>query len=419
MSIFIYRFILYPFLFILAHVYAIFNKKIRKALLARYSTLMDSKNIGKNSTKTVLLHTASMGEFEHVKPLIRVLKQQNNIRIIVTFFSPSGFDNISQFEGVDHFLYIPFDFGWLLKKFYENLKPDILIIAKHDAWLNQVLIARKMDIPVFLINASLSTSSSRISPLARWLLKPVYSAINKIYTISEEDEAAFKQFFPGVNIKAIGDTKFDQVVIRRDQAFKKDVLPKDWVHNAFVVVLGSIWKEDAEKTLPGLKRLLKKYPQIKVIAVPHNPTEEFLSRIMTDFNEIKTRLYSKVTTNPAERIILIDRIGILADLYKYAQIAFVGGSFKQGIHNVMEAAVYGIPVLYGPVHQNASEAVRLNRYAGSFVFNTDKEFEQIVERLINHNEIREEVGKKTKQFALANMHATEKLVKELETLLRT
>ncbi len=413
MSTYLYRFILYPLLFILAHIYALFNKKIRKALHKRYSVLGEARQIVKRSSaRPVLIHTASMGEFEHVKPLIKTLKKRYNRPVIITFFSPSGFEFINNHEDVDGFLYLPFDFTQTVKKFYSILEPQMVIIAKHDVWINQVLVARKMNIPVYLINASLGATSSRTGWLARRILKPAYESLTGIYAISKDDAQTFKQYFNRAEVKAIGDTKFDQVLIRKEQALKKQLLPQGWERDAFIIVLGSIWKEDAAKILNPLKKLMKKYPEIKTIAVPHDPSKEFVSMLSKELYDIGVRLYSNLQKDFTERILLVDRIGILADLYKYAHLAFVGGSFKQGIHNVMEAAVYGIPVLYGPTHQNASEAVRLCKTGGGFVFNTAEEFENYVERFLLNEAERKEAGQKTQQFALDNINATEKLIKE-------
>ena len=417
MSTFLYRFILHPLLFILVHFYGIFNPKIRKALRQRYSVLKHAGQIKKDDTKTIIIHTASMGEFEHIKPLIRALKKQFKVKIVVTFFSPSGFENVRAFEGVEKFLYLPFDFAWVFKKFYRILQPHLLIIAKHDAWTNQVLVARKLNIPVYLINASLSPASSRIHGAARWLLRPVYEAITTIYAISESDAEAFRQFYPKARIKAIGDTKFDQVLIRKERALKKELIPESWTENAFVLVLGSIWKEDAGQTLTAVKKLIKEYSHIRVIIVPHDPTREFVSTLKTEFRDFGVRLFSQAGNEITEPVIIVDRIGILADLYKYAHVAFVGGSFRQGIHNVMEAAVYGVPVLYGPVHQNASEAARLNKAGGGLVFHSADEFERLVKKFLSNEERRTETGRITRRFALDNVDATKKLIEEWKSLL--
>jgi 3-deoxy-D-manno-octulosonic-acid transferase len=294
----------------------------------------------------------------------------------------------------------------------------MLILSKHDAWPNQIKIAKVLSIPIYMINASLGEHSKRIRGLGYTILKFVYPMIDIIYTISENDSRLFEEYFSSCNIRSAGDTKFDQVLLRKKSAIGKEIIPNNWLDNSFVIVTGSIWKDDFEVLMPVLQKSLEKNLLMKYIFVPHDPSENFIKSIISAFPPNDCILYSEISSLKNERIIIINKIGLLADLYKYAKIAIVGGGYKQGIHNVMEPAIYGIPVIYGPMIQNSSEAVRLSEFGGGFVVSGTENFGQVFYKLIDDNTFRIESGEKAARFTLENTGATERLTADWEHLLR-
>jgi 3-deoxy-D-manno-octulosonic-acid transferase len=360
-----------------------------------------------------------MGEFEHIKPLIIRLSQQFDVNIIVTFFSPSAYEVVKEFEGVSLFLYLPFDTPGKWRRIYDLLNPLLIVISKHDVWPNQVWVAADKSIPVYLINASLSDQSGRIGFWGRFLLEDVYNDLRGIYTISEEDRRRFEYYFHGLTLKNVGDTKFDQVLIRKELALKNSPLPKEWSNNSMVIVLGSVWPEDTEHTLPVLCKLLADREDLKIIIVPHQPNERFIMQIRLAFPSLDTIDYTHRKYLKDERIIIVDVIGVLADLYRYADIAYVGGSFRQGIHNVMEPAVYRIPVIYGPLYTNSFEAVRLNKAGGSEIVKNSAEFDGVLNRLLDNQETRRQMGEKAGDYAMNNIGATERIINEWKPLLKS
>jgi len=350
-----------------------------------------------------------MGEFEHIKPLIQRLKKNYNSEIIVTFFSPSGYENVKSYSGVDLFLYSPIDFGFIWKKLYKQLKPSLVIISKHDVWPNQIWTAEKLSIPVYLVNASLSKKSSRGRPAVRFFLRYVYRSLKNIYAVSKDDEARFQEFFPRCNVCFAGDTKFDQVLLRKEISADKMLLPKSWIKDSFTLLLGSIWPDDTRHLLPAAKELLKQNNKLRIIFVPHDPNEKYIEELSQNFDPGSTALFTKNEKLEKQKVLIVDTIGILADLYKYADTAYVGGSFKQGIHNVMEPAVYSIPVLYGPHHKNSFEAVQLNAAGGGVVVNNSKEVTDVINRFINNDQERSSAGSKAEGFTQKHCGATDKL----------
>ena len=408
----IYSFLILPLLAALFHAAGLFNKKVRKALLKRYHILAEIKRWYLEDSKkknVVLLHSSSMGEFEHIKPLIQRLKKNYNPKIIVTFFSPSGYENVKSYPGVNLFLYSPIDFVFVWKKIYKLLKPSLVIISKHDVWPNQIWTAEKMSIPVYLVNASLSKKSSRGRPAVRFFLRYVYRSLTNIYAVSKEDETRFKEFFPKCSVSFAGDTKFDQVLIRKEMSADKKLLPKSWFKNSFVLLLGSVWPEDTKHLLPAMNGLLERNIDLKIILVPHDPNEKYIEELYQHFEHGSAALFTKNEPLKEQHVLIVDTIGILADLYKYADAAYVGGSFKQGIHNVMEPAVYGIPVLYGPHHKNSFEAVQLNQAGGGIVVTNHDEITQVLSDLIDDSQKTDEAGRKAEEYTRQHCGATDKL----------
>jgi len=409
----LYSFIFYPLLLALFHVWAVTNASVRKALKARYqylSILKEGLGSIHNKKKVILLHTSSMGEFEHVKPLITEMHKTYQSEFVVTFFSPSGYENVHAFPGVCFFMYLPFDFKFIWNQFYKLLKPRMVLISKHDVWPNQVWTARTKKIPTYLINASLPAKSSRINPLARFFQKFVYRSLTTIFTIGAEDALRFKVNFPRCRIREIGDTKFDQVLQRKKASEQKKILPEKWLKNKTILLFGSIWPEDSRVLFPAVEKVLLAYSDLRIILVPHQPEAKYIQEMEKAFKEKTTMLYSKQKKLANKNILIIDQIGILADLYKYASLAYVGGSFRQGIHNVMEPAIYGIPVLHGPVYKNAFEADELLKVGGSAVINDTDSAEQLIKMLIEDAEYREMMGEKAIRFAEVRTGGTEALI---------
>ena len=408
---FLYRYFIYPLILLIAHLAALFNKNIREALKGRYQAAKELKAFRKTEKPVVYFHAASLGEFEHIRPLIYYLGQ--NHQVVVTFFSPSGYNHAKkQFEDEYHF-YLPFDFYGLWLKIFKALQPEIMIISKHDIWANQIMAATKSGIPTYLVNASLSAKSSRLNPLYRSFYRPVYQKLSAIFTISEEDRQRFEKNFDLRNVKVVGDTKFDQVIIRKEQAKDKTLLPGQWVKDQLVIALGSIWPEDYRFLSEPLQRLMQEFDLLKILFVPHQPHEDFLKRIENDFGKFGMQRFSEQKTLSGQRCLIVNVVGILADLYQYAGIAYIGGSFKQGIHNVMEAAVYGIPVLYGPMHENSYEATQLITEKAAFVVRQKTDVYSILKRLIEDEDFRTDSGRKVQDFVTRHTGATQRILREL------
>jgi len=416
----IYTFIILPLIFIGIHLVSIFSKQIREGLFPRRKTINGLKNWLSNrneSKKYVLFHAASMGEFEHIKPLLFSLKEKYDTINVLTFFSPSGYKHVKDTPGLDYFLYMPFDFSSHWKRLYKLLNPSLLIISKHDVWPMQIWQAKKMGIPIYLVNASLPEKSSRTRPFIKSFLKYVYRDFSRIFTISEEDGQRFSEHYPRCSVQVIGDTKYDQVMLRKEEALKKNILPESWHNNKWIILAGSIWPEGERHLIPGLIELIDKNENVNLIIVPHEPTPKFVSNFEEKFTKWGVKRFTEIHGEISERVIIVNTIGQLADLYQYASAAYVGGSFKQGVHNVMEPAIYGIPVLFGPVHENSYEAIQLAKSGGGIVFKNESQAKEILNKLISNESFRQTTGKKALDMAQNNIGATDKILSHWDSIL--
>jgi 3-deoxy-D-manno-octulosonic-acid transferase len=359
-----------------------------------------------------------MGEFEHTKPFILEFKKAKpEYRIIVLFFSPSGFDNIRSFTDIDLILYAPHEWILPMWRFFNKIKPKAWIIAKHDVWPNQVWFARFFRTPVFLINASLYERSARMWPLTINFYRNIYQNFTRILTISEADKRYFNQLVDENKLVVVGDTKFDQVVFRREQSKKINFIAPEILNNHWVFVAGSTWPEDQYYLITAINSLHQKYPEILTIICPHEPTDHHLTELQNKIGMKKTILLSDLASIEQQSYILVDRIGVLANLYGLGKAAYVGGSFKQNVHNVLEPAVYKIPVLFGPVNRNSHEAQLLKTSRGGWEVHSSADIINILEKFILNDIHRQESGLNAYKVVDKNRGATKRTVKNILSFL--
>ena len=407
-----YNFFILPLLYTGAHIAFLFNSKIRHGIIGRHFQWSELKpSIGK---QTILFHTASLGEYEHIRPLYTLIKKscESPTHLVNMFFSPSGYRHAESNDEADQFIYAPFDTPWAVWRLFDRVKPTILVIAKHDVWPSQLWMARAMEIPVLLINASMSDSSSRLRWWSRWFHRSLYRYIFKIYTISKADKDNLLKIVSKERLFLAGDTKFDQVSIRKEQTKNRKLLPAKFRKDKRVLVLGSVWPSDLKVLFPVLEKLLTEYSDLNLLIVPHEPSQKHLKEISGNFPD--ACLYSQLKKYKKQRVIMVDAIGVLADLYKYAHIAYVGGSFKEGVHNVMEAAVYSVPVIYGPVVTGSNEAEEMAQNGcGGFVVNDQNELHEILDSLLNDSNKVEQAGTNALNFVMQRLGASQQISDEI------
>lgn len=419
----VYNYFILPLLYLFFQIIRLFNKKVDEAIKDRkqlFYTLPEKVMKLKKGNKIIWFHSSSMGEFEQAKPIIEKLKQNEKISIFVTFFSPSGYKNSLKYAYADAITYIPFDTIWNIRTFIKVLKPSLAVFMRYDIWPNTIWELKKQNIPSFIVDATMRIDSKRKLPFSKNFHVDLYSAITKILTVSENDRKSFEDFkVVGEKIQAVGDTRFDRVYQKSLQAKDKKLFKDGMFDGKKIIVLGSSWEADEDVMLPAFLKLTQVEKDIVLIVVPHEPTIEHLERTENFIgNQASHIRFSLMNNYSGEQIIIIDSIGILLTLYFYADIAYVGGSFKQGIHNVLEPAVYGIPVMFGPKIQTSQEAQTLVKKGAGLLIKDKAEAYKILKQLLSDSEYCNSLGKIAGEYVTSNIGATDKIVTEINKYLK-
>ena len=413
-----YNIVVIPILKSLIAIGKLFNPKIRTGIEGRKklfeNLIIDLTGIDRKK-KMVWFHSSSMGEFEQAKPIIEKLREEKDVNILITFFSPSGYTNSLKYPYADVIAYFPYDTPMMTSRFLNLVRPNLAIFMRYDIWPNMIWQLEKKGIPSFIVDATMRNKTSRKWLFAKSFHKSLYSRVNKILTVSKNDEENFKTFKIDINqIKAVGDTRFDRVYNKSLQAKEKKLFRDGFFGNKKVFVMGSSWESDQEVILPALTKLMKYDPNVITLIVPHEPTILHLEQIEQQLNSSFASIrFSYLNNYNDEKIIIIDSIGILLTLYSYAHVAYVGGSFKQGIHNVLEPAVYGIPVLFGPKHNNSQEAVHLVKIGGAFIVENKRAAFKMLRKLFLQDDFRENTGKICSNYVKENIGATARILDEI------
>jgi len=418
----LYSYLLIPISLLVFNILSLFNKKIRESLSGRRKTKALLSSYGFSKEKVVWIHCASLGEYEQAKPIIDKLKKDDEkIKIVLTFFSPSGFNRVEH-ENIDFKAYLPFDYPNSIKTFIRTINADILILAGYDVWPNVIRYTHLAKIPIFIISARLRKDSHRLKPIISYWQKEIYSMIDKVLSVTEDDTERFIRL--GVRrdaIKVLGNTRYDQVIERRGETVPNESELSLVSTDKTVLVLGSIWNSDMTVIFDSLLSALSLNPDLLVVFVPHDPEIKFLDQISSqlDRKKLNTVKYSTIQENNSEiRAILVESIGHLAGLYKFADIAYLGGGFGAGVHNVMEPAVYGIPVIYGPKLKNSKTAQYLSEFGGGFIVETADKFDEVLTELLQNSNLRTAAGKSAYKIIIDHSGATDKTVREIEMILK-
>ena len=414
----IYNAIVVPCLYIIINAAGWFDKKVKRGIIGRkriFEELILNAAALDKSKRLIWFHSSSLGEFEQAKPIIEELKKNKAINILITFFSPSGYENSRKYPYADLISYIPFDTFSNANRFITIVRPDLAIFMRYDYWPNLIWAMKSFKIPSFIVDATMKRNSSRKLLFAKNFHNILFRDMTKILTVSEADSNGFKEFGCTDNmLRIVGDTRFDRVYRKSITAKERNLIKNEIIKNKKVFVAGSTWEMDEEVILPAFITLAKYDKDIIFIIAPHEPTLIHLEKIENEFSgKMETIRFSFLNNYKGERVIIIDSIGILLTLYTYADAAFIGGSFKQGIHNVLEAAVYGVPVMFGPKIENSQEAQQLLLLGGGILIKNRPEAYRQMRNLFSDKNYRNSKGKICHQYVQKNLGATEKILKEI------
>ena len=415
---FAYNLLIVPLLLFAMKIAPLFNQKVKIGVAGRkrlFEELIVNISSLNRKKKLIWFHSSSLGEFEQAKPIIEKLKKTKDVNILVTFFSPSGLENSKKYPHADLVSYLPLDTTQNAAKFISLVDPSALVLMRYDLWPNHIYELAKRNIPIFLVDATMRSDSARNRFFAKNFHKHLYAKLTKILTVSETDALNFNAFdLPPHKINAVGDTRFDRVYQRSLVAKERNLIRSEVLKDKKVIVAGSTWYEDEEMLLPAFMKLTEYDENVLLIIAPHEPTVIHLEKLENDFaGKIKTIRFSSLNNYKDEKIILVDSIGILLTLYYYADIAFVGGSFKSNIHNVLEAAVYGVPVIFGPKITNSQETIKLAQLGGGIIIKNKQEAYRSLRSLTEDITLRQSKGKISRDYVQSNLGATEKILKEM------
>ena len=410
MGLFVYNIFLILFKAAI-HITALFDEKAKKWLQGRkgifkklikeVAPLHDDSagnqqqngNFERQASQLIWMHCASLGEFEQGRPVLEKLKSQYpNYKFLLTFFSPSGYEIRKHYQGVDRVSYLPLDGRRNAQRFLEIINPSLVIFVKYEYWYYYLEEIKQKNIPLLLVSALFRENSV----FFRWyggFQRKMLSFFTHIFVQNEESLKLLTQIGLSNKSSVAGDTRFDRVIQIGENISSIPVIEK-FIGNSKAIVAGSTWKEDEEilqKAFTGISD-----PSLKLIFAPHEINEKHLADIkalfpgalwFSNYQDLlpATNEFAWDMLGKASNVLIIDNIGMLSRLYKYAYITYVGGGFGKGIHNILEAAVYGKPVLFGPSYEKFNEAIDLVANGGAVSVNNSGECARIIHKFLQDN----------------------------------
>ena len=385
-------------------VYGVFNKKINLFIKGRKETFHKLSVISKKD-KVIWFHVASLGEFEQARPIIENVKQEyTKHKIVVTFFSPSGYEIRKNYELADVVCYLPFDTKNNVKRFLEAIHPELAIIIKYEFWPNLLKELKIKSIQTILVSGIFRENQLFFKNSGKWMRNSL-KAFDYFFLQNQKS----KELLSSINFEnttVVGDTRFDRVskIVEQDNSI--DFIER-FKNNQHTVVAGSTWKDDEEL----LVNYINNSSNEKFIIAPHSIDEN-------EIQQLKKAISKKVVLFSEDKkelsiydVFIVDTIGMLTKIYSYADVVYVGGGFKTGLHNILEPATFGVPVIIGPKYDKFQEAVDLVHLKGVISVNNQQEFSGSLNKMKEDEGFRNETGKINNNYIQNNKGATDKVMK--------
>ncbi len=413
-----------------ARIAAVFDEKIAEGLSARRGLRKrwtEKAGFIDHEKPLLWFHVSSVGEFLQARPVIDGLRRRHGegIQIALTFFSPSGMNYYSKFDRSDKnpsvlFVdYLPVDTSANARFCISNLRPDAIVYVKFDLWPNLIMEAHGAAVPQVLVSCTLSPGSIRLRLPAASFYGELYSRLDAIAAISDKDAERFRRGMKdGTKVIVAGDTRYDQVCERIDSSevpAAGGLLPA----GRDTLIAGSTWPPDERIVVPAFASLARDHPGLSLVLAPHEPTSPRLEEIekLLESNGLEhVRLSGLGGDSPGARAVIADGVGYLAELYRAGTIAYVGGSRTTGVHNVMEPAVLGLPVFFGPRIDNSLEALELVEHGAGRVVDTSDELADAVSRLLNDRDLLARTGETGRRLIREGCGAASRCIDLVERL---
>ncbi len=387
-----------------------FNEKARLWANGRKSWKKHLAQKIDNSQSYIWFHCASLGEFEQGRPVIEEIKKQfPEYKILLTFFSPSGYEIRKNYELADVVAYLPSDTKNNAKAFFDIVRPEKIFFVKYEFWYFYISECQKRRIPLYVISAIFRKKQIffKSTEWGKWYRK-ILSSVTHFF-VQNETSAELLTSVNISNYTIAGDTRFDRVASIAKGSKEIPIVEK-FKGKSSLVIAGSTWKPDEEI----LVEFINQNRETKFIIAPHEVSQTNINRLL---QLLKTRavLFSKIENIEIEnyQVLIIDSIGILSSLYRYGNIAYIGGGFGVGIHNILEAATFGLPVIFGPNYKKFKEAVDLTEQGGAFSISEKKDLNHTLSALLNETDTLKKASETSKNYVEKNVGATKLILKKV------
>ena len=395
------------------HLAALFSKQARRWTHGRKRLLSRMERARKSRDKLVWFHCASLGEFEQGRPVIEQFRDEfPDFQILLTFFSPSGYEVRKAYSNADYIFYLPLDTPGKVKHFLNIWNPALAIFIKYEYWFNYLHEMQKRQIPCIVISAVFRPGQHFFKAYGFWFREHL-RGISHFFVQNEASLKLLKQI--GINNCTIsGDTRFDRV--SEISRLPRDIPEiRSFVSNSKVLVAGSTWEKDEILIADAIQHT--DLP-LKLIIAPHQISEQGLVRLQSLFESNSVR-FSEVNgiVSRDKKVLIIDSMGFLSHIYRYGHIAYIGGGFGKGIHNILEAATFGMPVFFGPNYKKFIEANELCERGGAFSVKTADELSNRLKRLLVDDNLSEYASTICKSYVQEKTGATNTIINFLHTIL--
>lgn len=389
---------------------SLFNHKAKLFIRGRKNWKKKLKSQIDKDANYLWFHCASLGEFEQGRPVIEEIRNRfPEYKIVLTFFSPSGFEIRKNYAGADIVSYLPVDTKRNAREFLEIISPQKAFFIKYEFWYFFISELKKQNIPLYILSAIFRQDQQffKNTPWGKWYRKMLFMFEHLF--IQNETSAQLLKTIGLSNFSVSGDTRFDRVFAIAGAAKEIPVVEK-FRDNHTLIVAGSTWKPDEEL----LSEFINHSRDIKFIIAPHEVSVSNINRIVQLLKK-PAITYSSLNNSNIEQsdVLIIDSIGLLSSLYQYGDIAYIGGGFGVGIHNILEAATFGMPIVFGPNFNKFKEAVDLSSRGGAFPVTNYDELKRIFNRLIDENNFRKEASETSKKYVTENVGSTEFIIKKV------
>jgi 3-deoxy-D-manno-octulosonic-acid transferase len=391
--------------YLLILLFSLFNKKAKLWIEGRQNVLISPLNA------SAWFHFASLGEFEQGRPVLELYKAENpDIKIVITFFSPSGYEIRKNTPLADAVYYLPLDTATNARQFIDTINPTVAVFTKYEYWYHYFNELNKRHVPLYIVSGIFRPGQVFFN----WyggLHRQILSFVTHFFVQDEQS----KQLLQSINITnttVSGDTRFDRVWAN---AQSPRILPEieAFTNKQKTFIAGSTWPADEQL----IASLTTQYPDWKFIIAPHEIGEEKINKLTSLLPENSYQRFSQISNlipiAIGSQILIIDNIGMLSSLYQYGQIAYIGGGFGAGIHNTLEAAAFGLPVIFGPNYQKFKEAKDLITTGAGFTIEDGASLNKAVANLVESPELLTDAGAKARQYVQQSIGATDAIMAEL------